>query len=259
MTKHLTLPRGIEPPKHVVIIPDGNRRWARERGLPTLVGHKRGFEAAMKLVRAAREMGIHTLTLWAFSTENWNRTKREIQYLMKLYHDMIERNLAEAHKFESRIIHLGRKERIPQSLADKIAKAEEETKHYTRHILNVALDYGGQDDILRAIKKFLEEKSNIKDHISKITDEFLYEEIGRHGKYPIYKFADYLDTSGQPYPYADLMIRTSGELRTSGLLLWQAAYAEFYFEKKHFPDFTPERLRKAIIDFSRRERRFGGN
>lgn len=248
--KEIRLPKGIELPKHVVIIPDGNRRWAQERGLPTLMGHKRGFEAAVKLVRAGREMGIHTMTLWVFSTENWNRTKREISYLMKLYHDMIDRNVAEAHEFESRIIHLGRKDRIPKSLADKIVQAEADTRHYKRHILNVALDYGGQDDILRAIAKC---------QALGIKNQELWKEIGRHGKYPIYKFADYLDTAGQPYPYADLMIRTSGELRTSGLLLWQSAYTEFYFEKKHFPDFTPERLRRAIVDFSKRKRRFGGN
>ena len=255
MIGKVRLPKGVKPPDHVAIIPDGNRRWAQRKRVPTLVGHRKGFDAATELVRASRDLGIHTLTLWAFSTENWNRSKREVDYLMKLYHDMIDENLKEAHKQKSQIVHLGRKERIPKSLAKKIVKAEEETANYKRHILNVALDYGGQDEILRAIRQWLEESGKLK-----ASGKDLFEEIGKyHGKYPIYKFSEYLDTGGQPYPYPDLTIRTSGEQRTSGLLLWQAAYSEFYFEKKNFPDFTPERLRQAIIEFSGRKRRFGGD
>jgi len=241
-------------PNHVAIIPDGNRRWARERKLPTLIGHRKGFDRAMEVVREGRAMGIHTLTLWAFSTENWNRTKKEVGYLMGLYSKMIDRNLKEAHETESKIVHLGRKERIPKSLAKKIEQAEKETSGYKKHILNVALDYGGQDELLRAIEKISGEFSKPNFQFSK-----LKEKIGRHGKYPIFKLADYLDTGGQPYPYPDLMIRTSGEQRTSGLLLWQAAYAELYFEKKSFPDFTAKRFRSAVEDFMKRERRFGGN
>lgn len=214
------------------------------------MGHRKGFDRAMELVEASREMGIHTLTLWAFSTENWTRTKREVRYLMKLYQNMIDKNLKEAHKYKSQIIHLGRKDRIPRSLAGKIEKAEEETRDHKRHILNIALDYGGQDELLRALAKVQESGIKIQD---------LWKEVGRFEKYPIYKLAEYLDTAGQPNPYPDLVIRTSGEQRLSGLLLWQAAYAEYYFEKKCFPDFTPARLRKAIIEFSKRNRRFGGN
>ena len=255
MTRKMTLPAGIEPPQHVAIIPDGNRRWAKAKRLPTFIGHKRGFDAAMKLVRAGREMGIHTMTLWAFSTENWSRTKKEVNYLMKLYMDMIDKNLEEAHEFESKIVHLGRKDRIQKKLLDKITNAEEETKKYKKYILNVALDYGGQDELLRAFEKFVAEIRNPKSEIRN-----LFKEVGKyHNKYPIFKFSEYLDTGGQPYPYPDLVIRTSGEQRTSGLLVWQAAYSEFYFEKKSFPDFTPERFRKAIVEYSGRSRRFGGN
>ena len=236
--------------RHVAIIPDGNRRWAKERGLPTLVGHKKGFERARELVRVSREMGIHTMTLWGFSTENWSRAKNEVRYLMKLFHDLIDENLREAHKSGARIIHLGRRDRIPGSLLKKIVTAEEETKGYTKHVLNIGLDYGGQDELLRAIAKVQE---------LRITNNELRKEIGKQGKYPIYKFAEYLDTAGQPYPYVDLMIRTSGEMRTSGLLLWQAAYAEYYVAPENFPDFTAERFGEVIDDFCRRERRFGGN
>jgi undecaprenyl diphosphate synthase len=231
----------FEPPKHVAVIPDGNRRWARRRKLPTLIGHRKGFDRAVEVVRAARKMGIHTLTLWAFSSENWNRTKREVNYLMRLYMRMIDDNLLEAHEFESQIVHLGRKDRIPKGLADKIAGAEEETKSYKKYILNVALDYGGQDEIIRAIKRWFEVKHKKRKSIK------------------AEEFSEYLDTGGQPHPYPDLVIRTSGEQRTSGLLLWQAAYSEFYFEKKCFPDFTAAVFKRAVREYSRRKRRFGGD
>ena len=230
------LPEDVVVPHHVAIIPDGNRRWARERGLPIFEGHRRGFESTPKLVRAARELGIHTLTIWAFSTENWNRSEKEVKYLMKMYEWFIGRHLAEAKREGARIYHLGRKDRIPKRLAEKMARAEIETADNDKYVLNIALDYGGHDEILRAIGRMNGEK--------KLTED---------------KFADYLDTRGQPHPDPDLIIRTSGEQRTSGLFSWQAAYAEFYFEKDHFPDFSPKKLREAIIDYAQRGRRFGGN
>ncbi len=226
--------------KHVAVIPDGNRRWAKAHHLPTLVGHKKGFDRARELVRASREMGIHTMTVWAFSTENWTRAKEEVKYLMKLYQDMIEENLAEAHESQARMIHLGRKDRIPEGLAKKIAQVEEETKDYDKHVLNIALDYGGRDEILRAIAKFQELGIRNK-------------ELGEKD------FEKYLDTGGQPYPDVDLMIRTSGEMRTSGFLPWQSVYAECYFAPEPFPDFTVDKFRQAIIEFGKRNRRFGGD
>lgn len=238
MVKRLVepLPEDVVVPHHVAIIPDGNRRWARERGLPAFEGHRRGFEITPKLVRAARELGIHTLTIWAFSTENWNRSETEVKYLMKMYEWFIGKHLAEAKKEGARIYHLGRKDRIPKRLAEKMARAEGETADNDKYVLNIALDYGGHDEILRAIGRMNGEK--------KLTED---------------KFAEYLDTRGQPHPDPDLIIRTSGEQRTSGLFSWQAAYAEFYFEPDHFPDFSPKKLREAIIDYAQRGRRFGGN
>lgn len=236
----IVLPKGTKVPNHIAIIPDGNRRWARAKGLYTLMGHKAGFERAVELARAARQMGIHTFSLWGFSTENWDRTIEEINYLMKLYEKLVDDYLNEAIKDGVKIIHLGRKDRIPKSLLKKIVYAEEKTKNNKKYIANICIDYGGQDDILRAVKEIIKDGVSANDVDSELM-----------GKY--------LDTRDQPYPYVDLMIRTSGEQRTSGLLLWQAAYAEMYWEDGHFPDFTPEKLKQAVLDYSRRRRRFGGN
>jgi undecaprenyl diphosphate synthase len=234
------LPRGTEVPNHLAIIPDGNRRWARSRGLHTLQGHKAGFERAVELGRAARKWGIHTVTLWGFSTENWDRTREEIEYLMKLYVRVVDNHLADAHKEKVKLIHLGRKDRLPKFLLDKIRKAEEETAHYDKYIANLALDYGGQDDIVRATKRMINEGKKA-DEIDKDL------------------FDKYLDTGTQDYPYVDLLIRTSGEQRTSGLMMWQMQYAEMYWVGEHFPDFTTDKLYEAISDYSRRRRRFGAD
>lgn len=236
----VNLPRGTKVPNHIAIIPDGNRRWARARGLHTLQGHKKGFERAVELARVARRWGVHTVTIWGFSTENWNRKKEEVSYLMKLYEKLVDNYLAEAKKEEVKVVHLGRKDRLPKPLLEKIIRAEDQTKNNNKYIVNVAIDYGGHDDIIRAVQKM-------------IRDGVKAEEVSKE------LFEKYLDTRNQPYPYVDLMIRTSGEQRTSGFLLWQSEYNEFYWEDDHFPDFTPEKLRDAILDYSRRRRRFGGN
>ncbi len=236
----MDLPVGTKVPDHIAIIPDGNRRWARARGVNTLQGHKKGFERAVELGRAARRAGVHTVSLWGFSTENWDRSPREVDYLMKLYVKLIDDYLKEADEDEVRLIHLGRKDRIPKFLMKKITEAEEKTRHHKRHVANLAIDYGGHDDILRAVRAM-------------VKDGLTPEEIDKS------TFENYLDTKDQPYPYVDLLIRTSGEQRTSGLLLWQMEYAEMYWEESHFPDFTTDKLREAIIDYSRRRRRFGGN
>lgn len=234
------LPKGTKVPDHIAIIPDGNRRWARARGLHTLQGHQKGFERAIELGRAARAMGIHTVTLWGFSTENWDRNKREINYLMKLYERVIDEYLNEAKKEKVKIIHLGRKDRIPKALMKKLTFAEEKTAKNQKYIANIAIDYGGKDDILAAVRKIIEEGVQAEDVDSKL-------------------FEKYVNTHDQPYPYVDLMIRTSGEQRTSGFLLWQSAYTEYYWENDHFPDFTSKKLADAVVDYSRRRRRFGGN
>lgn len=225
-------------PNHIAIIPDGNRRWAREHNLPTLEGHRRGFNVAIKIGRKIRSLGIHTLTMWAFSTENWDRSQKEIDYLMRLYEGFVERNLKEAIKEKIRIIRLGRKDRIPKTLLKKIISSEEKTKDFKKYILNIALDYGGRDEIIRAIHRV----SQLNNSLNNLTIE---------------QFNNFLDTQNQPYPYPDLVIRTSGEQRTSGLMIWQAAYSEYIFLNKNFPDVKDEDIEFAIQEYSRRQRRFG--
>jgi undecaprenyl diphosphate synthase len=225
-------------PKHIAIIPDGNRRWAKEKGLPTFEGHKKGFNQAIEIGKKARELGIKVLTLWAFSSENWKRTKEEISYLMDLYYQMIEINIQDALKEKIRIIHLGRKDRISNKLRLKIMEAEEKTKNFDKYYLAIALDYGGRDEIIRTINKINQSKTSIKN--------FSEEKINQ-----------FLDTKDLPYPSPDLVIRTSGEIRTSGFMIWQAAYSEWIFYPKYFPDFTPFDLEKCIEEYKKRKRRFG--
>lgn len=250
-----TLPEDTNIPNHIVIIPDGNRRWAKEHNLPSFEGHRRGFEATPAIAKAARKMGVHTLTIWAFSTENWKRSKEEVAYLMKMYEWFVNNHLKECLEDEVKIVHLGRKDRIPEALRKKVEDAESKTANFSKNILNIALDYGGHDEILRALQKIIAEVKNGKiDFPDLIREEGLY-----HNEYPYYHFREYLDTKGQPHPYPDLVIRTSNEKRTSGFLPWQSVYVEYYWEKDHFPDFTPQKLKDAIIDYSNRNRRFGGN
>lgn len=236
----LTLPKGTKVPDHIAIIPDGNRRWARSKGLHTLEGHRRGFDRAVELSKAARKLGVHTVTLWGFSTENWDRADEEINYLMKLYHRLLDDYVKDAHKDKVQIHHLGRRDRLPNSLIQALNDAEKDTKKYTKFIANIALDYGGPDEIIRITKKIVDDGISPEKIDAKLLTR-------------------YSDLYEQPYPNVDLMIRTSGEQRTSGFLLWHSAYTEYYWENEHFPDFTPEKLREAILDFSRRRRRFGGN
>ena len=220
-------------PNHVAIIPDGNRRWAKERGLPTLQGHKKGFDVAVELCRKLRSLGVSTVTLWAFSTENWNRTPREVGYLMRLYGFLADKYLEEALRDGIKITHLGRKDRLPKNLLNKILNLEEKTKHFTKYYINIALDYGGRDEIVRAIKRAEGKEVTIEN------------------------FGDFLDTAGQPFADPDLTIRTSGEFRTSGFMPWQGTYTEYIFEKKYFPELTDEDMEKAVEEFSNRKRRFG--
>ncbi len=236
----IKLPLGTTVPDHIAIILDGNRRWARAKGFPTLQGHKAGFEAGMKIAKAARNWGVHTFTVWGLSTENWDRSPKELAYLMKLYWKMVSEIEKEAKKDDIRFVHLGRKDRIPKSLALYMASLEKKTRNNKKHIINVAIDYGGRDEIVRATRKIIQ---------AGIKPQDLNEEL----------FGSYLDTGDQPYPNVDLFIRTSGEQRTSGFLPWQLNYAEFHWEIDHLPDMTPEKLKDIIIDYSRRRRRFGGN
>lgn len=226
---------------HIAIIPDGNRRWAKERNIPTFEGHRRGFEVVKKVLNRIWETEISTVTLWALSTENLERSKEELKYLMKIFEKMISDNLKDATKRKIKITHLGRKDRIPKSLLSKIVESEEKTKEYTTKYLNLALDYGGRDEIIRTIKKM---SGRTKSHF---TGENLSEE----------NFNQFLDTADQPYPNPDLIIRTGGDRRTSGFMIWQSAYSEYFFLDKYLPDMTTQDLDKIINDFINRERRFG--
>lgn len=241
MSKLISLPKNTVIPNHIAMILDGNRRWARARGLKPWEGHYHGYLAVEKLAKAVKDLGIHTFTVWAWSTENWERPQKEIDAIMDLFRRALKEKEIEFHKDKVALVHLGRKDRLPQDIREKLTKIEAETAKYKKnHIYNLAVDYGGRSEIVRATQRAIE---------SGIKPEDLDEK----------NFEKFLDTYGQPYPNPDLFIRTSGEQRTSGLLPWQMVYAEYLFSDVHLPDFSPEKLREAILDFSRRRRRFGGN
>lgn len=252
--ERLLSPQEIEPginlPRHLVVIPDGNRRWARARRLPEVEGHRQGVKAAEELMRACREWGIQTFTIWGLSTDNVEkRSSEEINTLLRIFENLFtnEKLIAEAIDNGVRIRHIGRKDRISRlrpSLLEAIKKAEERTKENKKHNLVFALDYGGRDELVRAFREIAQ---GVRDGFLE-PNEIDEELISFH-----------LDTADMPDP--DLIIRTSGEQRTSGMLIFQGALAELYFYDStvNFPDLTPEVLREALLDFGRRERRFGGN
>jgi len=223
-------------PTHVAIIMDGNGRWAKARGLPRLAGHKAGTENLRRIIRGCVEFGVKYLTLYAFSTENWARPADEVAGLMNIIKDVIEKELGELHKEGVQLRHLGHLDKLDPGLQEKVMKAVELTRNNDRLILNIAFNYGGRDEILCAVSQML--KDNIKPE--QVTPEL---------------FASYLFTNGIPDP--DLIIRTSGEMRTSNFLIWQSAYSEWYFPQTYWPDFDKEELRKAIFAYSERDRRFG--
>jgi undecaprenyl diphosphate synthase len=195
-------------PEHVAIIMDGNGRWARERGLPRLAGHRAGTENLRRIIEACVEFGIKYLTIYAFSTENWGRPKDEVNGLMSLFDDVFDRELQELHRQGAQLRHIGRMEDIKESLREKVRQGVELTKNNDRLILNVAFNYGGRDEIVHAIQEMI--RDGLKPE--EVTDELV---------------AEYLFTAGIPDP--DLVIRTSGEQRISNFLIWQAAYAEWVF------------------------------
>jgi undecaprenyl diphosphate synthase len=223
-------------PRHVAIIMDGNGRWALQRGLPRLAGHKAGTENLRRIIRATVEFGIKYLTIYAFSTENWGRPPEEVKGLLYILEDVIDRELAELSKEGVHLHHIGRLERLSPALQKKVLAAIELTKNNDRLILNVAFNYGGRDEIVQAIQRMM------KDGIvpEKVTDELV---------------GHYLYTAGLPDP--DLIIRTSGELRISNFLIWQAAYSEWYVTPIYWPDFDKEEYRQALEAFAQRDRRYG--
>lgn len=223
-------------PQHVAMIMDGNGRWALQRGLPRLAGHKAGTENLRRVIRATVEFGVKYLTIYAFSTENWGRPAEEVNGLMLILQNVIDRELNELHNEGVQLRHIGRLERLDPAIQKKVLHAIELTKNNDRLILNVAFNYGGRDEIVNAIQHI------IKDGIpaQEVTDEL----VNR-----------YLYTAGVPDP--DLIIRTSGELRVSNFLIWQAAYSEWYITPTFWPDFDKEEYRRALETYANRDRRYG--
>jgi undecaprenyl diphosphate synthase len=216
-------------PKHVGIIMDGNGRWAKKRGQPRSFGHYMGGRNLFTVAKEAKYLGIETLTVYAFSTENWKRPKDEIDYLMQTPVDFYHKNKQDMHKIDYKISFIGRRDRIPQNLIEVIEDIENLTKDYLGFELIIALDYGGYDEIIRAVNQSIIpiDKEEIEKHLM----------ISK----PV-----------------DLLIRTSGEMRLSNFLLWQASYAELYFTKVHWPSFNGKQLKKALKNFQKRHRRYGG-
>ena len=223
-------------PQHVAMIMDGNGRWALSRGLPRLAGHKAGTENLRRVIRSTVEFGIKYLTIYAFSTENWGRPPEEVRGLMYILEDVIDRELNELHKEGVQLRHIGRLEMLAPTLQEKVLDAIDVTKNNEKLILNIAFNYGGRDEIVQAIQRMM------KDGVlpEKVTDELVNQ---------------YLYTKGVPDP--DLIIRTSGELRISNFMIWQAAYSEWYVTPTYWPDFNKEEYRRALETFASRDRRYG--
>lgn len=222
-------------PQHIAIISDGNRRWASQNKLQKMLGHKQGAENYEELIETCMKMGVKCLTGWAFSTENWRRSDEEKTYLF----DMLRKQADYYEKLclekEIKFIHIGRKDRLPEDLIARATDVEKKTAHFTKFIFCAALDYGGQDEILRTFKI-----------LSELNLDFTVENFEKH--------ADTKDL-----PQLDIIIRTGGEKRLSGYMLWQSAYAELYFLDQFLPDFKGKELENIILDFGNRERRYGGD
>lgn len=227
-------------PTHVAIILDGNGRWAKAKGLPRTAGHVQGAKNVEVICQAAHDFGVKYLTVYAFSTENWNRPKEEVTALMQLLRNYMKTCLKTAAKNNMCVKVLGDKSKLDQDIQDSIAKLEEATKDYSGLHFQIALNYGSRDEMIRAVKKVAKKVESGELQADDITDEMISEN---------------LDTAGIPDP--DLMIRTSGEQRISNYLLWQLAYAELYFTPVPWPDFNREEFKKALEDYQNRDRRFG--
>jgi undecaprenyl diphosphate synthase len=229
-------PALLRVPAHVAMIMDGNGRWASARGLPRLAGHRAGTENLRAIITASVELGIKYLTIYAFSTENWGRPEDEVNGLMFILADVIDRELEELNREGVQLRHIGRLERLEPILRQKVVNAVEMTRTNNRLILSVAFNYGGRDEIIHAIRDMVADGIKPEDIDEALVDRYLY-------------------TAGVPDP--DLIIRTSGEMRLSNFLIWQAAYAEWYVTQTLWPDFGKEELQKAISDFAMRDRRYG--
>jgi undecaprenyl diphosphate synthase len=223
-------------PRHVAIIMDGNGRWAKQRGLPRIEGHRAGAKNVRKVARAFADHGIKYLTLFAFSTENWDRPKEEVTGLLHLLSQGIDEEIQRFHQANIKLVHIGKPDRLPLELRRKIKSAIELTKDNTRMTLCLAFDYGGRSEIVDAVRCIKE---------GNVSPEGINETI----------FSSYLGTADIPDP--DLLIRTGGEFRLSNFLLWQVAYSELYFTPVSWPDFNKKEIEKALLDYKQRQRRFG--
>ena len=227
-------------PAHIAIIMDGNGRWAKSRFMPRTYGHKVGVETIRKVVKECSRLGVKYLTLYAFSTENWKRPKDEVSALMGLLVKYLRNELEELHKNNVKILTIGDISKLPEACIEELALAKEKTKDNTGLVMSLALNYGGRNDLVNAVKNISQDLVDGKISLDDIGDNL----ISRH-----------LSTNESPDP--DLVIRTSGEQRLSNFLLWELAYSEFYFTDIHWPDFDEKELQKAIFAYQSRDRRFG--
>ncbi len=227
-------------PNHIAIIMDGNRRWAKQKGLPVSLGHKEGAKTLEKIVRYANKIGIKYITVYAFSTENWKRTEEEVSTLMGLFQSYLDDYSKRADSENIRVKIIGNREELSKKMQDSIKKCMERTKDNTGITFNIALNYGGRDEIVNAVKQI---SQNVRD--GKINVEDIDEQT----------ISNHLYTNNQPDP--DLLIRTSGEVRLSNFLTWQLVYTEFLFIEKNWPDFSEQDLEEAIEKYQSRNRKFG--
>lgn len=228
-------------PEHIAIIMDGNGRWAKKRGLPRVAGHREGMKAIKKVVQRAVELDVKVLTLYAFSTENWKRPRKEIEFIMRLPSRFLDTYLPDLIKNNVKVTMVGDYDSLPEFTKEAVKHSIEKTKDNTGLILNFALNYGSRLEIISAIKNICRDIENKKLDVNDIDEQLV---------------SNYLFTKGLKDP--DLVIRTSGEQRISNYLLWQIAYSELYFTKKYWPDFNEEAFDEAIIEYQSRKRRFGG-
>lgn len=230
-------------PAHVAIIMDGNGRWAKKRGLARTEGHQEGLEVAKRIVLAARLAGVQFLSLYTFSTENWKRTSQEVGFLMSLIRIHLMKELDFYRQNEIRIIHSGDRNGLPRDVLAEIDRAINDTEHHSGLTVNLAINYGGRDEIVRAVQRLIAARNGGAVHNA------------HDDKIDNSSIAGYLDHPELPDP--DLIIRTGGEMRLSNFLIWQSAYSELYFSPKYWPDFTDDDFREALDIYARRERRFG--
>jgi undecaprenyl diphosphate synthase len=237
MTSESTPPAFEKVPQHIAIIMDGNGRWAKERGMRRVAGHRAGTDNLRDIVRACVEFGVKYLTVYAFSTENWSRPKMEVAGLLQIFAETIDRDLGELSEEGAKLLHIGHLDGLPEVLQKKVRHAVEVTKDNDRITFVLAFNYGGRDEIVHAVKQILRDDVDPDDVDEELVNQYMF-------------------TAGIPDP--DLVIRTSGEQRNSNFLTWQTVYSEWIFPTVYWPDFGKEELRKAIEAYNQRERRFGG-